>query len=92
MVKKQAVILNLTGLHARPASDFVVLAKHFISDITIRNLETKNPPVNAKSVLMLLGEGLVQGTHIEISAKGHDEVIAVETLVKFIESGLDQEG
>ena len=35
MVTKQVEFINKTGLHARPASDFVMLAKKFESKITI---------------------------------------------------------
>ena len=35
MTKKQVEIVNKTGLHARPASDFVLEAKKYESKITI---------------------------------------------------------
>lgn len=87
MESKQTTIVNQTGLHARPASDFVMKARSFCSDITIRNLDTDNPPVDGKSILLLLGEGIEEGTHVEISAEGLDEKSAVSALVNFIESG-----
>lgn len=87
MITRQTVIINKTGLHARPASDFVVKAKMFCSNITIRNLDTENPPVNAKSILMLLGEGIENGTRVEITAEGADEKSAIISLVRFIENG-----
>lgn len=91
MVTKQTIIVNQTGLHARPASDFVIKAKEFSSNITIRNLETENPPVSAKSILKLLGEGIVNGTRVEITAEGIDEKSAVDSLVRLIESGFGEE-
>ena len=90
MITKKTTIINKTGLHARPASDFVTKAKEFSSDMTIQNLETKNPAVNAKSILMLMGEGISSGMHVEISAEGTDEQAAVDALVSIIESGFGE--
>lgn len=36
MYKREATILNPTGLHARPASDFVKCAANFKSDILVK--------------------------------------------------------
>jgi len=90
MYTKTVTIINKSGLHARPASDFVVAAKKFTSKITIR----KNPDgasVNAKSIVMLLGEGLSKGTIIDLSADGADETEAVDSLARFIEEGCGEE-
>lgn len=87
MWKQQTIVQNKTGLHARPASDFVLKAKEFQSDVTIRNMDSGNLPVNGKSILRLLGEGIVCGTHVEISADGIDAESAVTSLVALIESG-----
>ena len=45
MTKKQVEIVNKTGLHARPASDFVLEAKKYESKITI--CRENGVPVNA---------------------------------------------
>ena len=87
MYKRQTTIVNPTGLHARPASDFVSTAKKFSSKISITDLNASNQPVNAKSILILLSLGLGQGTAIEISADGTDETEAVDSLVALIETG-----
>ena len=56
MTKKQVEIVNKTGLHARPASDFVLEAKKYESKITI--CRENGVPVNAKSVGRILAEGI----------------------------------
>ena len=56
MTKKQVEIVNKTGLHARPASDFVLEAKKYESKITI--CRENGVPVNAKSVVRILAEGI----------------------------------
>ena len=92
MYSKQVVIENATGLHARPASDFVNLAKRYNSKITIQNIDGEGSALaNAKSIVMLLAQGYCQGTHVEISANGEDEQEAVEKLVELIQSKFGEE-
>ena len=88
MVKKEVVIINKTGLHARPASDFVLTAKKFESKITI--CKEDGAAVNAKSVIKILAEGIGQGTKVEICADGTDEEAALNELVALIESGFGE--
>lgn len=90
MTKRQTVIQNQSGLHARPASEFVLLAKTYSSAITIRNLNDGSDPVNAKSIVRLLAEGMGQGTPVELTADGPDEEIAINKLVALIESGFGE--
>jgi len=78
---------NVSGLHARPASEFVALAKQFESKVTIQRLDDEDAqPVNAKSIIKILAQGLAVGTPIEISAEGPDEKEAVDKLFALVES------
>lgn len=88
MVTKQVEFINKTGLHARPASDFVMLAKKYESKITI--CKEGGEPVNAKSVVRLLAEGIGQGTKAELVAEGPDEAEAIEALADLVASGFGE--
>lgn len=88
MVKRQVEIINKTGLHARPASDFVLLAKKYESKITI--CKEGGEPINAKSMVRLLAECIGQGTKVEITAEGNDEQAAADALVALVESGFGE--
>lgn len=91
MKSARVTIINPTGLHARPASEFVSKAKQFSSRITIKNAaQAASVPVNAKSIIHLLTLGLSQGAVAEITAEGEDESAAVETLKQLVESGLGE--
>ena len=90
MYTKSAVVKNATGLHARPASEFVAAANKFVSKITIRRTDGAGAGVNAKSIVLLLSQGLSQNEEVEITAKGEDEVPAVDTLIALIESGFGE--
>ncbi|MBE6829642.1 HPr family phosphocarrier protein [Clostridium sp. KNHs216] len=85
MYSKKTAINNRTGLHARPASDFVKCASQFKSKITIKNLED-GESASAKSIILILALSLSQGMKVEITAEGEDEVKAVDTLVALIDS------
>jgi phosphotransferase system HPr (HPr) family protein len=91
-----AIVRNRVGLHARPAAVFVKTASRFKSTITVRNASggpggTAGPlapePVNAKSILLVLGLGVEEGHAIEVMASGPDEVEAAAALQEIIEHG-----
>lgn len=88
MVTKTATILNESGLHARPATEFVETAKRFQSKIKI--CRPGEDAVNAKSVVMLLSCGFSQGESVEISAEGEDEDGAVQALEDVVKSGFGE--
>ena len=90
MVKKIVTILNETGLHARPAAEFVQAAKTFKSAVTIRRADEASEPVNAKSMVRLLTLALSMGTRAEIAAEGEDEQQAVDALAALINSGFGE--
>jgi phosphocarrier protein len=87
MYTKTTTVINKTGLHARPGSDFVNAAKKFTSKITIRRLDEEDEPVNAKSIAFVLSLGIGKGIGVELAAGGEDEQIAVDTLVDMINGG-----
>ncbi len=90
MVSAQTTIVNATGLHARPASQFVSAAKEFACAVTIKNVDKDTAPVNAKSIMMILAAGLGCGTKVEIACDGDDEQAALDALVGLIDSGFGE--
>ena len=90
MYSRNVLVQNRTGLHARPASEFVALAKKYQSKVTIR-LAGEDNAVNAKSVMLLLSVGIEQGDEVVITADGEDETAAVDALVSLVESKFAEE-
>ncbi len=86
MYVKEVAVQNQVGLHARPATFFIQKANEFKSSIWVEKEERR---VNAKSLLGVLSLGIVGGTGIKIIADGPDEEIAVDALVKLVESGFN---
>ena len=84
MYVKEVMVQNQVGLHARPATFFIQKANEFKASIWVEKEERR---VNAKSLLGVLSLGVVGGTGIKVIADGVDEQVAVDSLVKLIESG-----
>jgi len=77
VVKKEIVIKNRTGLHARPAALFVQLANKYESDISIVK---EDQTVNGKSIMGILMLAAEKGAKVTIIAEGDDAEAAVEEL------------
>jgi len=87
MYSKKTELKNVSGLHARPASEFVALAKGFESKVTVQRLDdSEAQAANAKSIIKILAQGISVGTPIEIAADGPDEQEAVEKLIELVDS------
>lgn len=84
MYVKDVTVQNLVGLHARPATFFIQKANEFKSSVWVEKEERR---VNAKSLLGVLSLGIMGGTTIRIIADGPDEELAVEGLVKIVQTG-----
>ena len=88
MVKKEISVQNKTGLHARPASEFVKKASLFTSHIII---EFENRTINAKSIVGILSAGIGFGSKLTLTAEGEDEEEAIKVLAQMIENKFDEE-
>ena len=81
VVKKDIVIKNKTGLHARPAALFVQVANKYESDITIVKDDQE---VNGKSIMGILMLAAEKGAEVTIIAEGDDAEAAVEELSEIL--------
>ena len=80
-IKKNVVIRNRQGLHARPAALFVQIANKFDSDISIIK---DGEEVNGKSIMGILMLAAEQGTKICLRAIGSDAEDAIAQLEKIL--------
>ena len=83
-------VSNPSGLHARPAALFVRTAAGYRSTIRVRNTTRSGEPVDAKSILSVLGIGVSKGHVLELIADGDDEGAAIAGLLDLIESGIGE--
>ena len=72
------------GLHARPASTLVMLAKKFRSNIQLRCNEKV---ASARSILGILLLCASMGASIQVEANGDDEEQAIQAVQELFESG-----
>ena len=86
MVSQLVKIINPTGLRMRPAGNLCREAMKFKSKVTF---DYKGNVSNAKSVLSVLGASIKFGDKITLICDGEDEGAALEYLVAYIASGLD---
>ncbi|MFA5092566.1 MAG: HPr family phosphocarrier protein [Candidatus Omnitrophota bacterium] len=86
IIKKELIVKNKQGLHARPAALFVQIANKFDSRITVRRDEEE---VNGKSIMGILMLGAEKGSLIVLEADGSDAQAALEELEKIINSEED---
>lgn len=83
MVSKDVVVKNATGLHARPATLLVKKASSFKSDVS---MEFNGKKANIKSLIGVLSLGVTKDANVTVIASGDDETLAIEEIVKLIES------
>ena len=82
MQQAKVLVQHETGLHARPAAQFVKLAKQYKSSISLtRNGKT----VNAKSIVLVLTLAVNKGAEVEITTEGEDEKEALLALTQLVE-------
>ena len=82
-VRKEIVVKNKLGLHARPAALFVQAANKFDSRIIV---EKDNVKVNGKSIMGILMLGVEQGSSIIVEAEGQDAQTAILELERLVNS------
>jgi len=81
MTKRDVVIVNKLGIHARPAAEIVKAASRFKSNITIVREDLE---VNAKSIMGVMMLAAEQGATITLRADGPDEGAAIAALADLI--------
>lgn len=87
MTRRDTVVPNALGLHARAAAKFVHVATRFESRIRVRR---DGRTVDGKSIMGVLLLAAGRGVSIEISADGPDEVEAVDALATLVLSGFGE--
>ena len=83
LIKKELIVRNKQGLHARPAALFVQIANKFDSRITVIHNKEE---VNGKSIMGILMLGAEKGSTIMVELEGDDASRAIAELEKIVES------
>ncbi len=87
VIKKELIVKNKQGLHARPAALFVQIANKFDAQIAVIK---DNEKVNGKSIMGILMLGAEEGSTIILEAQGKDAESALVELEKIIDKQEDK--
>ena len=77
MLSYKDVIIDIIGLHARPASKLVSSIRCFESDMFIIS---KGQRGNLQSIMNVMAMGIKHGDEFEITVSGSDEVEAMKSI------------
>ncbi len=88
MIKKEVIIKNKSGIHARPASILVNEASKYKSEIF---LEKQGEKVDCKSILGVMMLAATCGSSVIVYADGEDEEKAINSVVKILESDFEED-
>ncbi|OIQ89384.1 phosphocarrier protein HPr [mine drainage metagenome] len=82
MLKRELLISNKLGLHARASAKLTKLASEFSSDIWISKGARR---VNAKSIMgvMMLAAGI--GSRVAVEAEGDDAAQALDAIAQLVD-------
>ncbi|MGN0481832.1 MAG: HPr family phosphocarrier protein [Lachnospiraceae bacterium] len=88
MVSKIVTVVNLEGIHMRPAGMIAKAAKeHADSEIIIK---ANGKDVKAKAVMQLMAACIKKGTEAEIVVTGGNEQAVLDEFVKMFEDGFGE--
>src|SRR5213596_1400754 len=87
-IEKEIAIVNRLGLHARPASMFLRIARRYRSEIWVSQ---QGEEVNGKSIMRLLMLAAGQGSKLRIRCEGVDAEKAMEELEALINAKFNED-
>jgi phosphocarrier protein HPr len=87
-VKKELVVTNKLGIHARPAAMFVKTANQFDCEVFV---EKDGETVNGKSIMGLMMLAAGPGSKIRIHADGSDAPRAVQEIEALLKRKFDED-
>jgi len=87
MAKVIVRILNDTGLHARPAAEFVKVASRFKSSILVSKNDRQ---VNGKSIMGVITLAAEKDSELTIEAKGEDAEQALQALARLVNNHFNE--
>jgi phosphocarrier protein len=85
---KELIILNKSGLHARPAAMFVKTANRFGCEIFV---EKDGEKINGKSIMGLMMLAAGPGSKVTLHVKGTDADAALTELEDLVKRKFDEE-
>jgi phosphocarrier protein HPr len=85
-LKKEVIIRNSLGIHARPANILIAMAAQYPCEIL---LQSKEKQVKAKSIIGVLKLALEMGDQVTVFTEGDKEAEALAAITTLLESSFD---
>jgi phosphocarrier protein HPr len=86
-LREEVRVVNMLGMHARPASKLVQTALRFGSEI---HLQLNSHIVNAKSIMGLLTLAAAQGSRVTVICRGADAQAAMDAIKHLFATGFGE--
>jgi len=88
LLKRQLIISNKRGLHARASAKFVQTVENFDAVVEV---EKDGQTVGGNSIMGLMMLAASQGSHIDVSAQGKEASEVLDALEKLVNNKFDEE-
>ena len=88
MLRKEFLIINKLGLHARASALLVKTSSRFVSDV---KLAREDVEVNGKSIMGIMMLAASKGSFVRLTVDGEDETEAFQTIGDLIATGFGEE-
>ncbi len=87
-ITQELMVVNLLGIHARPAAALVQCVLAYESDV---HISVNGNRVNAKSIMGLLTLAATRGTRLTVTCRGEDAEAAMTAVSELFASGFGEE-
>ena len=87
MIAKTVKIINIAGLHTRPAATIVKYASKYLCEFFIQK---DGMNINGKSIIGVMTLAAEMGSEITLTFDGKDEKAACEEIAGYFERGFDE--
>ena len=87
-IRKELIVSNKNGIHARPAALFVKIASRFTCEVFVQK---GDEIVNGKSIMGLMMLAAGPGSKLMLQAEGEDAAKAVVELEALLRRKFDEE-
>ena len=88
VLKREVLIINKLGLHARAAAKFVTLAAGFNAEVRLIRGDSE---VNGKSIMGVMMLAAARGTQLELQVSGPEAEQALDHLEDLIRRRFDED-
>jgi len=88
LVSRDVVFRDRYGLHPRSAHRIQQVLGEAAARVTLQDLASGGPAIDARSMLALVSSGIRAGDQVRVTADGPDEEAVLATITALLEAGV----